>query len=51
VFTLAILVVLSFVLFVKLCYLTGFVGFVKGDTLFDREWPNLMRSIHLQEFG
>jgi hypothetical protein len=50
VFTLIILVIFSFVLFVKLCYLTGF-GFIKGDTMFDREWPNLMRSIHLQEFG
>lgn len=50
VFTCAILVVLAVVLFVKLCCLTGF-WFIKGDTLVDREWPNLMRSIHLQEFG
>jgi len=50
VFTLAILLILFLMLFVKLCLLFGFGGLI-SDTYFEREWPNLMRSIHLQEFG
>lgn len=47
--TSAVLVLFTIVLLFKLSFMTGVI--YDKDTIYDRNWPQLMQAIHLQEFG